>query len=291
MRSVSLKAPAKINLFLDIVSRRRDGYHNLLTVFAKISLFDSLEISRSAKDGIFLSVKNSTEGIEKEDNLAYKAAKIFMNKFRITQGVKIRLEKKIPCGAGLGGGSSDAAAVLRGLARLFKIDRVRNRKKLLNISVKLGSDVPFFLFDETFCMARGKGEKLKPLKVRPRKEHIVVACPEKPVNTKSAYLGVKICRQAERQRRRKIFLRLKKSLVRGDFIAGNLFNGFEDSIVPVRKDIGKLKKEFRKLEAKDALMSGSGSCVFGLFDSLRRARNAARRLKTCKNKVFLAKFL
>ena len=150
MKSIKLKSPAKINLFLEVAGKRKDGYHDLITIFAKINIFDYIFIKKTASEGIRVSMKNNSNLRLKKsgDNIIHKMAVRFFDEFKISPNVKIKLEKNIPVGAGLGGGSANSATVLLGLCRIYGIDLKKNRKKLSLISKSLGADVPFFLSDE-----------------------------------------------------------------------------------------------------------------------------------------------
>src|ERR1700758_2090608 len=159
--SIKIQCPAKVNLFLEVTGKRPDGYHRLATLFAKINLYDVLELEADMTGEIKLEIEldNGSALLSAgDDNLVMRAARAFYKAFRVGQGVKIKLIKRIPMGAGLGGGSSDAAGTLLGLARLFdiKLD-AKKRKKLHDIAVTLGADVPFFLRSENFCLGTGIG--------------------------------------------------------------------------------------------------------------------------------------
>ena len=170
MTSIELTAPAKVNLFLKVLGKRKDGYHNILTVFERITLEDRIRISK-IPSGIEI-VCNKPITKNPKENLAYKAAKAILEKKKISVGVKIQIRKNIPIAAGLGGGSSDAAAVLTGINRLFRLGL--DKKNLMAIGSGLGADIPFFILDETFAAGRGIGDKLAIIKSSMRFWHLLI---------------------------------------------------------------------------------------------------------------------
>ena len=194
MNTVKINAYAKINLFLEVTARRGDGYHDLATLFARVGLCDRLRLEKTKKSGIAFKLFNrSNLKLSKPaDNIVYKAAEKFFTEFGIEPAVKITLLKRVPVGAGLGGGSSDAAAALLGLRRLYGLDNKNTLKKLSRLALELGSDVPFFLLDKTFAVGRGRGEILRPLKARGRLPLVLLVYPGEPVYTKEVYGRLKL---------------------------------------------------------------------------------------------------
>lgn len=183
MLSVSIKAPAKINLFLRVLNRRKDNYHNLQTLFERIDLFDKITLTRR-KDNKIVITSSNPRLPKGKDNLAYKAALILKNKYAIEEGLGIDIEKRIPISAGLGGGSSDCAATLLGLNRLWKLKLTK--RELFEIAKNLGSDVPFFVSNNSFSLAAKRGEAIKDLKSHIRLWHILVV-PRINLSTKRVY--------------------------------------------------------------------------------------------------------
>ena len=296
MRSLKLKAPAKINLFLEVTGKRNDGYHDLATLFAKISLFDGLSIKKISRPGIRLKVINKA-GLflsETEDNIVYKAAHGFFEAFGIKQAVEIRLVKRIPMGAGLGGGSSDAAAVLKALTRLYGINTGRNFKKLRDLALGLGSDVPFFLTDGTFASGTGRGEILKPLKAAGRLPFIVLVYPGAPVYTGSVYRALRSVPAGEKAVNIKKLKTLLKLLESGSSLENRgelLFNRLEEAVLPAYKAVREAKADLVKAGASAVMMSGSGSAVFALEKNRAVARKIAKTVRKPGRKVFLLDFL
>lgn len=291
---MKIQAKAKVNLFLEVTRRRGDGYHELATLFARVGLADTLTLKRSAREGISLKVSGVPGGLgDTRKNIVYRAAEGFFRTFKITPAVEIKLEKNIPVGAGLGGGSSDGAAALLGLARLYRLPGSGYRR-LFPIAAAVGSDVPFFLMDEVFAEGRGRGEKLKALKSRGRLPYMVLVYPGAPVLTKEAYGNLRPGPPAEIRRRLGDFRKLCGLIKKGAFVpgrAGVLFNRLEEPVLPRHKAVRLAKERLAALGAEAVLMSGSGASVFGLCRGRARAAGIAGKLKCIRGyRVFLTKF-
>jgi len=286
MNKIKIKANAKINLVLDVVGKRKDGYHDIETIFSEISLFDNL-ILKKTKKGIKINIAQEVN-IPQEKNLCYKAAQLFFKETRIKQGVEIFLEKNIPVGAGLGGGSSDAAATLKGLNSLF--NNPLSNDNLKKIALKIGMDVPFFI-DGGCAVASGRGEKLKNIKLK-KTFWLVIIKPNFSISTKEAYeLIDKNLILTKNSSYAKI---MTKALGSGLLeITESLYNIFE-RVVSIQYPgfPSKLKEKFKDAGADGVLMSGSGSAVYGIFRVRRSAYQAFEKLKRIpKVKVYLAKTL
>ena len=262
-------APAKINLFLHVTGRRPDGYHTLFTLMAPIGLHDELTIDVGPGD---IRVTSDDPQLPDDDgNLAYQAAALFLQhckklpNARTQPGVDISIRKHIPVAAGLGGGSSDAAAVLIGLNRHF--GKPISPEHLMRIGLEIGADVPFFLFGRP-AWVTGIGEILEPYPHR-LPYRVLLVFPGIPVSTAEVYknldLGLTNCEK-----------KLKKLLLgRQAFDAAlHSCNDLESYTLPMFPEIAAAKQMLRELGASSALMSGSGSAVFGLFDNSGEARNA-----------------
>ncbi|MDO8805269.1 MAG: 4-(cytidine 5'-diphospho)-2-C-methyl-D-erythritol kinase [Elusimicrobiota bacterium] len=291
---IKLKAFAKINLFLEVTRRRADGYHDLATLFARIGVHDRLSFKRTAAPGIKLLVEGGPRGLcGPRDNIVYKAAVEFFKVFGISPAVEIKLKKNIPVGAGLGGGSSDAAAALLGLARLYKLPRAA-AGRLMKIAAALGSDVPFFMLGAGMAEGTGRGEKLKVLKPAAGLPHIVLVYPGSPVYTKEVYGSLKLGGASEIHSRLLDFRRLSGLLKKGGFKSGHyapLFNRLEDPVLPKHRAVRLAREKLLKLGAEAALMSGSGASVFGLCRSRAKAARIAAEMKCIRGyTVFLTKF-
>ncbi len=291
---VKVKAHAKINLFLEVTGRRPDGYHELATLFARIGVSDRLSFRKTAAPGIRLLVKGGPRELRRRrDNIVCKAAEGFFNFTGIKPAVEIVLEKNIPVGAGLGGGSSDAASALLGLARLYRVPRAASGV-LMKIAAGLGSDVPFFMLDTGMAEGAGRGEKLKVLKPASGSPHIVLVYPGIPVYTKEVYGSLRLGSGPDIAGHLKDFRKLRDLLKRGGkdpLLSGLLFNRLEESVLPVNKAVRTVKERLLELGAEAALMSGSGASVFGLCRSRAKASRIADEIR-CNRRytVFLTKF-
>ena len=311
MRSLKLKAPAKINLFLEVTGVLPDGYHDLATLFARISLADELTFRRTAKPGVSLKVAGpalfppgrrpkcgaSISGLlpaKAGDNIVHKAAMAFFETFGIKPAVEIRLVKKVPVGAGLGGGSSDAAAALKGLCRLYGVDARSNRGKLAAIALTLGSDVPFFLTEGAISAGTGRGELLTPVKTKRRLPFIVLVYPGAPVHTGPVYKALKPPAPGETERNLKKFRALTNALRAGKPLrdwAPLLFNRLEEPVLPRHAAVRRARARLIEAGATAVLMSGSGASVFALTESRAEAVKISKILKKPRYRVFLADFL
>ena len=273
MREVRIPAFAKINLRLDILGKRADGFHELRTVFQTISLHDELRLRASRHPGISLMIRGnqllSKESVEK--NLVYRAVHAVRQELKIRGGVEIELRKAIPAGRGLGGGSSDAAAALLGYLRLT--GRKLPAARLMEIAAALGADVPFFLLGGR-ALGVNKGDEIYPLPDIP-KEHILVVSPKDIcVPTPDAYrwLKAKALRLTKPAANHKLF----------EFCAlcwsaqgSGLSNDFERPVFQRHPRLGKIKRDLLQRGAAEASLAGSGSAVFGVFPSPALARRAA----------------
>lgn len=293
---ISVFAPAKINLFLEVLGKRPDGYHEIDTLFAKISLGDDIKISVEPANEIKISLKmRGTYGAKlKEDktNLVYKAALAFFEYFGIKAKCEIRVEKNIPLGAGLGGGSSDAASVLLGLCSLYSIELNAKRMKDLNkIGAKLGADVPVFLEKGTFFRAQGIGEKLTPVKSNVQSPALVIVYPRIQSDTAIAYKELKINSKEKMltniSNLNKILEDVKRGCPMSDW--GDLiYNKLEEGVLSRLDVIKKTKEQLKVLGADFTIMSGSGSSVVGFFKDDSKALEIAKKIEN--KDVFIAHF-
>ncbi|MCD4755902.1 MAG: 4-(cytidine 5'-diphospho)-2-C-methyl-D-erythritol kinase [Deltaproteobacteria bacterium] len=266
MSSLSLLAPAKINLFLLINGRRSDGYHLIFTMFQKISLWDEIELSvgQGEKKGIYLECPDS-ELISGPDNLVYQASELFLEKAGLDLAVKILLKKRIPIGGGLGGGSSDAASVLKGLNELAGFPF--NGASLHLLGCSLGADVPFFLLEAPAAVGRGIGTELEVVNV-PHGWYVLVY-PGFSVSSRWAYENYVLTGQDQ------------DTIFDAEEVIQTAMwrNDLEKVIIGRYPEIGRIKDELVALGAEAALMSGSGSTVLGSFLSEEEAHRAASSLE------------
>ena len=283
--SLTLKAPAKINLFLKILSRRSDGYHEIESLMQKIELFDILQLSRQG-EGISLACPG-TALPEDRENLAYRAAEAFFSATGMRAGVRIVLKKNIPIAAGLGGGSSDAATVVMGLNKL--LNARLDRKQLHDIVQPLGADVPFFVQDCSAALATGIGDciqQVEPVQVN----SIVLVNPGFKVSTKWVYKNFPLTSNPNPY----ILARGRKVSKNFYATAPGLYEEIGNDLEAVTIDrypgIGDIKKKLKKAGAITSQMSGSGPTVFGLFHSEEVAQRSFMQLsEKYGGNVFLAR--
>ena len=272
MDKMELKALGKINLGLDVLGKRPDGYHDVRMVMQTIYLYDQITITKRKEPGIGLSTNLFYLPVN-ENNLAYRAAKLLMDEFEIRSGVDIFLEKRIPVAAGMAGGSSNAAAVLYGINRMF--DLGLSMEELMKRGVSLGADVPYCIMRGT-VLAEGIGEILTPLPPMPRCQ-IVVAKPPVSVSTKMVYEKIDSRRIVEHPDIDGIIEGLKEGDVTK--IASRMGNVLEQVTVEEYPVIDKIKKLMNEGGAKGAMMSGSGPTVFGIFTEKSLAKKAALKIR------------
>lgn len=272
MDEISLKALAKINLGLDVLGKREDGYHEVRMVMQTIHLYDRVEIKKTRSPYIHVETNLYYLPVN-EDNLVYRAAKLMKDEFQIKEGVRIVLQKFIPVAAGLAGGSSDAAAVLVGMNRIFNLGLKQN--KLMELGLKIGADVPFCIMRGT-ALAEGIGEKLTALPPMP-KCPVLIAKPAISVSTKAVYEGLKLYDGMEHPDIDGVIDGIQqKDLKEVASYMGNILETVTIPMYPVIEDIKKLMLENGAL---NAMMSGSGPTVFGLFPNEKEIRRAYEALK------------
>ena len=272
MDTIRLKARAKINLGLDVVRRREDGYHEVKMVMQMLRLYDQIDIEKTQESGIFVRSNLSFLPTD-ERNIAYKAAKVMIDQFGLEQGVIIRIEKHIPVAAGMAGGSTDCAAVLYGMNKLFGLRL--NQKKLRELGVKLGADVPYCLMRQT-ALSEGIGEILTP--ISPLHDcPILIAKPSVSVSTRHVYEHLKL----DEQTMHPDIDGIVTALADGDLygVTDRMANVLETVTVPEHPVIDEIKKQMMASGAVNALMSGSGPTVFGIFDDEEKAKKACEDMK------------
>lgn len=272
MNSIKIKARAKINLGLDVLNRREDGYHEVRMVMQSISLYDRIIINKVEEPEIRVVTNLSFLPVN-ENNLVYKAAKLLMDEFQIKEGVFINLNKFIPVAAGMAGGSSDAAAVLYGMNRLFHLNL--SQEDLMKRGVHIGADVPYCIMRGT-ALAEGIGEKLSKLNPMP-KCFIVVAKPPINVSTKLIYENLDMNGVQEHPDIDGII----EAIDAGDIqaVAERMGNVLENVTIPQYPVIAKIKNDMKANGALNAMMSGSGPTVFGIFNDHFTAMNCIEVLK------------
>jgi len=268
---MKLRAFAKINLGLDVIRRREDGYHDVRMIMQTIQMYDQLEMEKKSSKGIALMTNLSYIPVN-ENNLVYKAAKLLMEQYQIQEGVSIHLNKFIPVAAGMAGGSSDAAAALVGMNKLFRLGM--SKKELMKVGVKIGADVPYCIMRGT-ALSEGIGEKLTALPSLPAC-YILIGKPGVSVSTKFVYTNLKL---DEKTKHPDIdgMLDLQRQDLYG--ITDRMENVLESVTVPAYPVIQEIKDHMKAHGALNALMSGSGPTVFGIFDDKKKAEFACEKLK------------
>ena len=263
--SISIAAPAKINLSLEILRRRDDGYHDVATVLQTVDLADELEIAPAAE----IVVEGDTEGIPLEENLVFRAARLLQDHLGEKRGARIVLHKRIPLAAGLGGGSTDAAATLVGLCRLWEYDL--RRGELATLAAELGSDVPFFLYGGT-ALAEGRGERVTPLPPLRHADLVLLAPPiDLPAKTATLYRSLDPADFTGGEVTRALVAALRKRLPP---TPDELFNGFTRAALERFDGLESYWSRFEEAGADNVHLSGAGPSLF----SLARGRDEAESL-------------
>lgn len=282
MTAIYASGYAKLNLYLNVIGKRDDGYHDIESVMQTISLRDDMEIIVGTGEP-WLIDSDREDVPRNEDNICWKAAKLFFEKTHIDpEGLTVHILKRIPMGAGLAGGSTDAAALLRALDVYY--GKPLSLDELCHLGSKVGSDVPFCILGGT-AITEGRGDKLFPIN-HPPQAYYVVCKPEASLSTKAMYElldteGVPVCSDTK-----KIVTGIRNHNLQQ--IARNLYNVFEEPAVRQVPEIAKVKQQMKQYGALNAMMTGSGSAVFGIFDSVDAAFKACEKLAQKYPDTFLA---
>jgi 4-diphosphocytidyl-2-C-methyl-D-erythritol kinase len=272
MNEITLKALAKINLGLDVVRRREDGYHEVRMVMQTIHLYDTLEIKKRESEGIAIQSNLSFLPVN-ENNLVYKAGRLLMDEFGIRSGVTVDLKKRSPVAAGLAGGSTDAAAMLYGMNRLFDLDLTMG--ELMKRGAMIGADVPYCLMRGT-ALAEGIGEKLTSLPPMV-KCPVLIAKPSVSVSTKFVYQKLQLTENTVHPDIDRLLSDIRKKNFEG--ICGDMGNLLESVTIPAYPVVQQIKERMLESGADAAMMSGSGPTVFGLFSDAAAARQAKEDMR------------
>jgi 4-diphosphocytidyl-2-C-methyl-D-erythritol kinase len=278
------KAPAKINLMLDVLHKRADGFHEVEMIMTMVDLADRLELSELKRDSIIISSQAGYIPLD-EKNLAFQAARLIKDRYNVRSGVHIHLDKRIPVAAGLAGGSSDAAATLRGLNRLWRLGIPA--QELQELGAELGSDVPFCVTGGT-ALATGRGERLTPI-ASPPQCWVVLAKPPINVSTAEVYGRVRANNIAVHPSA----LRMQQAIEAGDFsaVCAGLGNVLEDVTLKLHPEVQQLKEAMMKLGADGVLMSGSGPTVFGLVSKQSKVARIYNGLRGFCKEVYAVRSL
>lgn len=277
-----LRSYAKLNLCLNVLEKRPDSYHNIQTVFERIDLHDTLTLS-PRKDPVIRVACSNPQAPSDSSNLAYKAAYLLQQALRPGKGVDIRILKRIPVAAGLGGGSSNAAATLLGLNRLWRLGL--SRKRLVDFAKKLGCDVPFFIYGASFASGVERGDKITPLGIKARLWQVLVV-PDIKVSSALIYekwdenypSGTVKAALTRPSSDAKIIVS-KSGKIGSLKTPEGLFNGLQEICCGIYPEVGSIQQRLKALGLESVLMSGSGPAVFGIVSSRKEAQDLCRQLR------------
>ncbi len=294
MRRIRLESPAKLNLFLKVLHKRPDGFHDIVTVFERIDLSDEIHLTSSPSGAIRIDCAHP-QVPRGPKNIAYQAAKLLRDDFKIKEGVDIYIKKNIPVAAGLGGGSGNAATTLKGLNELWKLGL--SRPQLLSYARRLGSDVAFFLYDCPWALGTGRGDFIRKLDVKTKLWHVLIV-PCVKIYSGEVYGGLGLAPGpgdsrkvlTKRSDNASIFLR---HLRRADVaqIGYRLVNDLERVVLLLFPHLKKLEQRLKSLDTKGVMVSGSGPCVFAVVETQQQAKDIQRILSRRFRRVFVAKTL
>ncbi len=285
MKYIRLKAYGKINLGLDVIRRREDGYHEVRMIMQTVKIFDKIYMEKTREGQVTLETNLPYLPVN-ENNLMIKAAKLLMDEFGIKEGLHMKLNKFIPVSAGMAGGSTDAASVLYGVNRLFELGL--SVEQLMERGVKIGADVPYCLMRGT-ALSEGIGEKLTRLKPVPEC-FVLLAKPPVSVSTQKVYQSLKLDEMESHPDIDGIIRGIEQDDIR--MVADCLGNALETVTIPMHPVIEQIKSKMIELGAMNALMSGSGPTVFGLFEKEEQAyaaRDVIREMNVARQ-VYVTEF-
>ena len=285
MNRIQMKALAKVNLGLDVIRRREDGYHEVKMIMQTVRLYDRIILEKTQK-GISMETNLSFLPVN-EQNIAYRAAKMLMDEFHIQSGLHIKIDKHIPVAAGMAGGSTDGAAVLYGVNKIFELGLTK--RQLMERGVKLGADVPYCIMRGT-VLSEGIGEILTPVPSLPDC-HILIAKPPVSVSTKHVYENLKLDKIEKHPDIDGMIEALRMEDLHG--VTQRMENVLETVTIPEHPEIQQIKDLMIKEGALNALMSGSGPTVFGIFDDREkgmRARDLLRKSSLVRHTYLVRPF-
>ncbi|MCX8109673.1 MAG: 4-(cytidine 5'-diphospho)-2-C-methyl-D-erythritol kinase [Syntrophorhabdaceae bacterium] len=274
---ITISSPAKVNLFLKVIGKRADGYHNIVSIVDLVSIFDRITVKSLEEDAVIV---NDDRGILPDGmaNTIFKAAMLLKERYNIKSGADIFIEKNIPIGSGLGGPSSNGVATIKALIEHWGIEAQNN--ELFEIAKRIGADCPLFLYGRT-CIIEGIGEIITPVEL-PELNYVIIY-PERPLSTKDVYESLKIVLT-----KRENDIKLSVNFNFAHDVVNILHNDLEKAAITMFPDIIRLKERLLQAGALGSLMSGSGSSVFGIFDSTVKAEEASTKLNDL-GRVFTAK--
>lgn len=278
---MKLNAYGKINISLDIVGKRDDGYHLLKMIMQNVDIYDELEFEK-IDNGIEILSENKIIPLNK-NNLIYKAAELFINTFDVKGGIKVKIAKNIPIAAGMAGGSADAAATLKAMRDLYK--KEIDDKTLMELGVKIGADVPYCILGGT-ALCEGIGEIITPLKSF--KNHIlVIVKPNFGISTKAVYKAIDIKKIYNHPKTEELISGMEKDDL--NFVSKNMKNLLENVTVRKNPIINEIKGEMIENGALGSMMTGSGPTVFGFFEDMQKAQKCYDKLKTKYKECYITR--
>lgn len=287
MDKLALKAYGKINLGLDVLRKRPDGYHDLKMIMQMVDVYDDIIITKTDRKNEIIVATDKFVLENEKGNLAYMAAKLLFDEFDIHQGIEIKINKRIPIAGGMAGGSSDCATTLMGINEMF--DLKLSKEDLMKRGVKLGADVPYCVLGKT-AIAEGIGEILTPLPTPPSC-YVIIAKPPVSVSTAFVYGNIR----PDEITKRPDIDGMAEAIKNGDLykMSSLLYNIMEDVTVPEYPIIADIKKMMIENGALNSIMSGSGPTVFGIYDNLEKAENTMKLLKKSNltEQLYLTKFI
>ncbi len=291
MNSLSLLSPAKVNLYLKVINKRPDGFHNISTVFERIDLCDviGLKVTSTDKVRVFCDHPHVPTG---KKNLVVKVARILKEEYGVCKGVDITIKKHIPVAAGLAGGSSNAATVLMGLNRLWALKL--SKITLLSIADRIGSDVAFFIHNVSWAVGTDRGNKIETLNLKSKLWHVIVT-PKMKLYSGEVYQALNLRSGPMNILTKKddnvtiLIHNLRKSNMRG--INSFLKNDLESAILRLKPSLLKLKERLNSLKTLGVMVSGSGPSVYALVDNKKHALNLQKVLRKTYSQVFVAQTL
>ena len=283
MNSIQLKSRAKINLSIDVLGKRQDGYHLVEMIMQTVDLFDKIKIFSLKEDTIILESNSSDIPLDSR-NIVYKAADLIKKQYNINKGVKINIEKNIPIAAGMAGGSSNAAAVLVGLNQLWELKL--SLEELKELGLKLGADVPFCI-EGNAALAENIGEKLTNIDGLSEDTYILICKPELFVSTKEIYQEIDSKIIEKRPDNKLLINLLKENKI--EEIASNMYNVLEEVTKAKYPIISEIEKTMIENNALGSMMSGSGPTVFGLYKNKEKAENCKKILLKSFKQVYVVK--
>ena len=281
MNSIELKSRAKINLSIDVLGKREDGYHLVQMIMQTIDLYDIIKIKELSTEDIIINSNSSDIPLD-DNNIVYKAINLLKDKFDIKKGVEVFIEKNIPVAAGMAGGSSNAAAVLVGLNKIWGLNL--SEVELQGIGFKLGADVPFCISGRA-ALAQGVGEELTYIKGLPTSTKILICKPDLFISTKKVYEGLDLENIKDRPDNKFLIDSLEKENVKS--VANNMVNVLETVTTKDHKEIKEIEEIMLECNALGSMMSGSGPTVFGLFENEKDALKGKEMLLKKYSQVYV----